>query len=124
MSKGLLRAAAWLALALVALATLGPRSVRPHLPIGHDVEHLLAFLALGGALAVAYPTRRGLALAGGVAFAILIEVVQVWAPGRHAQLRDAAFGTAGVVLAVGVVALLDAMRRGGFARPRSPGGPS
>jgi VanZ family protein len=80
--------AAWGLLAAIAVVTLGSPRLRPVSPLGHDTEHALAFLALGAAFALAYPSRwRAVALLA-VPVIGAIELLQLWAPGRHARAED------------------------------------
>jgi len=84
----LLKAFAWLLAAAVAFATLGPPGLRPHSGLGQDGEHALAFLLIGLAFGLAYPQRRLQTAIIAVAMIGLIEVLQFWAPGRHARWSD------------------------------------
>jgi VanZ family protein len=84
----LVRSFAWLLAAAVTFATLGPPGLRPHSDLGQDGEHALAFVLLGLAFGLAYPRRR---LATTIVAVLLIgalELMQFWAPGRHARLED------------------------------------
>ncbi|MCK1715744.1 MULTISPECIES: VanZ family protein [unclassified Bradyrhizobium] len=84
----LVRTFAWLLAAAVTFSTLGPPGLRPHSELGQDGEHALAFVLLGLAFGLAYPHRR-LATAGVAVVLIgLLELMQFWAPGRHARLED------------------------------------
>jgi VanZ family protein len=84
----LVRAFAWLLAAAVTFATLGPPSLRPHSDLGQDGEHALAFILLGLAFGLAYRQRRLAVAAVSVVLIGLLELMQLWAPGRHARLED------------------------------------
>ena len=84
----LLRLFAWLLAAAVTFATLGPASLRPHSNLGQDGEHTLAFVLVGLAFGLAYPRQRTITAVIAVGMIGLIEVLQFWAPGRHARLED------------------------------------
>jgi VanZ family protein len=84
----LLRLFAWLLAAAIAFATLGPPQYRPHFAITHDGEHALAFVLLGLAFALAYPRQRVLVAAISVALIGVLELLQLFVPGRHARLED------------------------------------
>jgi len=84
----LLRLFAWLLAAAVTFATLGPASLRPHSNLGQDGEHTLAFVLVGLAFGLAYPRQRLMATVIAVGLIGLIEILQFWAPGRHARLED------------------------------------
>ena len=101
-----LRVLAWLLAAAVAFATLGPPGLRPHSNLGQDGEHALAFVMIGLTFGLAHTQRRLLAAGIAVAMIGLIEVLQFWAPGRHARLSDfvvdALAACAGLAVAAGV----------------------
>jgi VanZ family protein len=84
----LLRLFAWLLAAAVTFATLGPPSYRPHSNLGQDGEHALAFVLVGLAFGLAYPQQRLRASAIAMVMIGAIELLQLWAPGRHARLED------------------------------------
>jgi VanZ family protein len=84
----LLRLVAWLLAAAVTFATLGPASYRPHSHLGQDGEHAFAFVLIGLAFGLAYPRQRLLAAVIAIAATAALEVLQLWAPGRHARLED------------------------------------
>src|SRR5438046_2307044 len=84
----LVRTFAWLLAATVAFSTLGPPSLRPHSDLGQDGEHALAFLLVGLAFGLAYRHRRLAVSAISVVLIGLLELMQFWAPGRHARLED------------------------------------
>ena len=84
----LVRSFAWLLAAAVTFATLGPPGLRPHSDLGQDGEHALAFILVGLAFGLAYPRRRLVTTAVAVVLIGLLELMQFWAPGRHARLED------------------------------------
>jgi hypothetical protein len=84
----LLRLFAWLLAAAVTFATLGPALMRPHSSLGQDGEHALAFVLVGIAFGLAYPRHRLPTMAISVVTIGLLEILQLWAPGRHARLED------------------------------------
>ena len=90
--RRLFQVAAWLLLAAIVLLSLSPPSARPVTPVGHNFghnfEHLLIFLATGGAFTLGYPRRIRLLLVAMVAFAAAVELAQMWIPGRHARMSD------------------------------------
>ncbi|WP_439399881.1 VanZ family protein [Bradyrhizobium sp. PMVTL-01] len=74
--------------AAVTFVTLGPQNVRPHPLLGHHGDHALAFLLVGIAFGLAYPQRRWTTSAVAVALIGLLEIMQLWVPGRHARFGD------------------------------------
>ena|SRR5690242_3858112 len=101
-----LRLTAWLLAAAVTFATLGPPSVRPHSDLGQDGEHALAFILVGVAFALAYPRARLRVSAIAIVMTGVLEILQLWMPGRHARLEDflvdALAACAGFVLVAGL----------------------
>jgi VanZ family protein len=84
-----LRLVAWLLAAAVTFATLGPSHYRPEAPaITHDGEHALAFVLLGLAFALAYPKQRWSVAGLAVVLIGVLELLQLFVPGRHARLED------------------------------------
>jgi VanZ family protein len=84
----ILRLAAGGLAASIAFATLGPAEQRPHLNLGQNGEHALAFVLLGLAFGLAYPRDRSRTAALVIGYTGLIEILQFVAPGRHARLQD------------------------------------
>ena len=102
----ILRIIAWLLAAAVTFATLGPARLRPHLPIGQDGEHTLAFILVGLTFGLAYSSHRLRTAIIAVILIGAIELLQFEAPGRHARLEDfivdALAACVGFVIAAGV----------------------
>jgi VanZ family protein len=107
----LFRLFAWLLAATVTFATLGPASYRPHSSLGQDGEHAFAFILIGLAFGVAYSRQRLRASVITMAATGVIEILQLWVPGRHARLEDFAVDAAATCAGFGVVAGLDWMLR-------------
>lgn len=101
----ILRIFAWLLAAAVTFSTLGPPRFRPHSDLGQDGEHAFAFVLIGLAFGLAYTRNRLLTAAVAVAWIGGIEILQLWAPGRHARLEDfivdALAACAGLTIAAG-----------------------
>jgi VanZ family protein len=107
MTTTLLRLFAWSLAAAVTFATLGPPSYRPHSShLGQDGEHALAFILIGLAFGLAYGRHRLLTTAVAVLSIGLLEIMQLWAPGRHARFEDFAVDAltacAGLAFAAGL----------------------
>jgi VanZ family protein len=88
MTTALLKLVAWALAAAVTFATLGPAQLRPHAPFGHDGEHAFAFVLVGIAFGFAYAHRRTFVAAISVVMIGVLEVLQLWVPGRHARVED------------------------------------
>ncbi|MBH5399700.1 VanZ family protein [Bradyrhizobium sp. CNPSo 4010] len=102
-----IRTFAWLLAAAVTFATLGPPGLRPHSDLGQDGEHALAFAMVGLAFGLAYPRRRPLIAAVAVVLIGVLELMQFWAPGRHARLVDFLVDAATACLGFALAAAAD-----------------
>jgi VanZ family protein len=111
----LFRLFAWLLAAAVTFATLGPPQLRPHSNLGQDGEHTLAFILIGLAFGLAYPRQRTLTAVIAVVMIGLIEILQLWAPGRHARLEDFTVDALAACAGFAMVAVLGWLTR--QARP-------
>ncbi|WP_370114365.1 VanZ family protein [Bradyrhizobium sp. USDA 329] len=102
-----MRTIAWLLAAAVTFATLGPPGLRPHSDLGQDGEHALAFILVGLAFGLAYGRRRLLVAAAAVVLIGVLELMQFWAPGRHARLEDFLVDAATACLGFALAAATD-----------------
>jgi VanZ family protein len=102
MTNTLLRIFAWCLAAAVTFATLGPARLRPHSDLGQDGEHAFAFLLIGLAFGLAYTRNRLLTAAIAVVMIGVLELLQLFVPGRHARLED--FVVDALTACVGLVA--------------------
>jgi VanZ family protein len=106
MMTTIFRIFAWLLAAAVTFATLGPPRFRPHSDFGQDGEHALAFVLVGLAFGLAYTRNRLLTSAVAVVMIGVIEILQLWAPGRHARFEDfvvdAVAACAGLIISAGL----------------------
>jgi VanZ family protein len=108
----ILRIIAWLLTAAVTFATLGPARLRPHSDLGQDGEHALAFVLVGLAFGLAYPRRRLLTAGLAVVLIGVLELLQLWMPGRHARLEDFVVDALAACAGIAVASMLDwAMQR-------------
>ena len=103
----ILRIFAWLLAAAVTFMTLGPAQFRPHLFLGRDGEHALAFILIGLAFGLAYVRYRLLTAAISVVMIGGLEILQLWAPGRHAKFEDFAVDALAACAGLALAAALD-----------------
>ena len=103
----LLRLFAWCLAAAIAFATLGPAAQRPHSNLGQNGEHALAFVLLGLAFGLAYRQSRWLTAIFVVGYTGLIEIMQLWAPGRHARVEDFVVDALAACIGLALAAGLD-----------------
>ena len=117
----LLRLFAWGLAAAIAFATLGPAAQRPHSNLGQNGEHALAFVLLGLAFGLAYARSRLFTATFVIAYTGLIEILQLWAPGRHARVEDfvvdALAACIGIALAFGLDWAIKRARRPTIGTP-------
>jgi VanZ family protein len=103
----ILRSFAWLLAAAATFATLGPARYRPHSNLSHDGEHALAFVLIGLAFGLAYPRHRLLTSTVAVLLTAMIEILQLWAPGRHARFEDFVVDALAALAGLAVAAAID-----------------
>jgi len=100
------RIAAWLLVMAAVFLTLGPPKFRPVLGIERSLEHFMAFALVAFVFGLAYLNHRVAFAMLAVALAALLEILQLWVPGRHAYFSDfvinASGGCAGLALATWV----------------------
>ena len=96
------RVVAWLLVLAIVMLSLGPPSTRPVTGAGHNLEHLLIFVALGAAFGLGYPRRFLLLPVALLTFTGAIEVAQMMVPGRHARLSDFVTDAAATCVGIGL----------------------
>ena len=98
---------AWGLAAAVTFATLGPPRYRPHADLSQNGEHALAFVLVGLAFGLAYKKNRMATALVTIVFTGAIEVLQFWAPGRHARISDFMVDAAAACAGLALAATLD-----------------
>src|SRR5882724_5567087 len=101
MTHRLSLAAAWLALAFIAFATLSPIDDRPVIA-GPQFEHFAAFALMGFAFALGLRNRVLLVIAVVIGSAFTLEALQLLTPDRHGRVFDALVKAAGGICGIGV----------------------
>jgi VanZ family protein len=91
----------------VSVVTLGPPRLRLHLHLGQDGEHALAFVLVGLAFALAYPRHRLLAAGLTVVMTGVLELLQLFVPGRHARLEDFLVDALATLAGFAIVSIID-----------------
>jgi VanZ family protein len=108
--------AAWSCIVALAFLSLTPKDHMLRTGFGGHVEHILAYLGIAPVVASAYgATRRRYIVAGLIAYAGLLELLQNFSPGRIPALEDFACSSIGVLLGIALHSLADLrvlMRRG------------
>ena len=113
-TKTFIRLTAWIVLAAVVFATLGPVGYRPKTMLPVDIERSGAFLAAGILFALAYPRQIWFAAALLLIGAVGLEWLQNLRPDRHGREGDAMVKLGGASIGLGLgwlAAQLIAQRR-------------
>ena len=100
----------WLLLVAIAVLSFIPPNSRPETGTPHSLEHLALFVPTGLAFALGYAPRCVLQLSGLIAYAAVVELGQIWVPGRHARLSDFLVNVLGLCLGVGLGSLFGPTR--------------
>jgi VanZ family protein len=86
--RRLFQFAGWACVIAIAALSLVAPSLRPVTILPHDVEHAAIFAITGLTLGLGYPNRVQLHMSALIIFAAVIELAQLYAPGRHARVID------------------------------------
>jgi VanZ family protein len=114
-SVRLVRALGTCAVIVIAVLSLVPNELRPH--VGPKLlEHFAAYLATGALLALAWPQRSLLLIVALPAYSAALELAQMWVPGRTTSFSDFAASALGAF--VGVLAIWVVQRNLSPARLR------
>jgi VanZ family protein len=74
----------------ITVLSIMPAGLRP-VVASHNFEHITIYLALGLSAGLSYLPRFAVYIFGALAsFCIIIEVLQLGIPGRHARIEDLA----------------------------------
>jgi len=103
-----LRLIGWICLATIAILSLVPGNIRPHVVETGQVEHLVAYAGTAFFLAAGYSANKQLV---GIlillpVYAACMETLQIFVPGRTGQLIGAVVGALGSWSGIGLVLLL------------------
>ena len=85
-----------------------PAHLWPQTGLPHKIEHFLIFAVTGAAFGLSYDTRRGRLTLQLVIFAAIVEITQLFVPGRHARFSD--FLIDAIAIAVGSITPAIAMQ--------------
>jgi VanZ family protein len=107
LSEKTLRFVGWLGIAAIGVLSTLPGDARPHLgtDIPGQAEHFLAYFTTSCVLALGYRKREHVApiVLGLMAYASVLEVAQLWIPGRMSRLIDFVASASGVLAGMGVI---------------------
>lgn len=90
----------------VGALSLVPGRALPPTQVSDKVEHLLTYAVLGliGVATARSGTRAACSILGIIAFGAAIEVLQIFSPGRYAEVGDGLANAAGALIG-GAIAL-------------------
>jgi VanZ family protein len=95
-----LKVTAWLCVGALAVASWTPGQEMVRTGFNTRLEHVVAYLIAGIAVIIAYPRRPTWSIAAILcAYAGILEVGQLYIPGRHAALLDWLASSSGVLCA-------------------------
>lgn len=103
--KGLV-ALSWVIVFGLAIATLSPLPMRPHIVDSANLERFAAFAAAGFLLGVAYPAYFLRVAFFIVGLAACLEAMQHLVPGRHGTLKDLSLKAVGGLAGLFVAGLI------------------
>ena len=117
-----LRFIAWACVVGLAVASWTPGQEMVRTGFNTRLEHMAAYLIAGIAVIVAYPRRPTWSIAAILcAYAAILELGQLYIPGRHAALLDWLASSGGVLCACLTVFVFDRRHRlGNLLRGGAP----
>ena len=93
------RGAAWLCVALITVLSLVPHDMEVRTPAPAGLEHAIAYAGTAGLMALAYRSRSVWLIIGLLAaYSALMELLQIFSPGRHPSLDGVLWSSAGTVI--------------------------
>jgi VanZ family protein len=99
------RFAAWACIAAIAVLSLTPSASMLRTSAGGHIEHAIAYAATTFLVAATYG-RWGRVMAGLLAYAGALEMLQHFSPGRTPSMVDYLFSALGVVIGVAALSLV------------------
>jgi|SRR4029077_8683192 VanZ family protein len=106
-SERLFRWLTWACVALLAILSLTPRDYMVRTGASEQLEHFVAYLGTGAIASIGYGRRVAAFLIAGplCGYAALLEIGQIWVPGRHSRVIDFAASAAGAAAGVVLIRL-------------------
>ena len=97
-----IRSAAWLSILIVLVVTVVPIGFRPTTGLSPNIERFCVMAAVGALFAAAYPKRFWLIVLALSLTAVVFELLQFIAAGRHPSFRDVGFKSLGAAIGAAV----------------------
>ena len=86
--RKLAQATGWILLLAIVAISIVPPTLRPETVLPHDLVHAAIYFLAGCAFGLSRPYDFVAWLVGLIAFTLVVEVTQLWIPGRHARVSD------------------------------------
>ncbi|WP_315836330.1 VanZ family protein [Bradyrhizobium prioriisuperbiae] len=110
------------ALAAVIVLTVVPAAERPVTGFGQNLEHFMCFAVVGALTALAFEVPLKFLLPATIVFALVLELVQIPLPTRHARLEDFIVDALGIGFGVLSARLsIRLLQQAGFGRGKPVG---
>ncbi len=92
----------WLIVLAIGILSMIPGQYRPYTAFPSKIEHMAAFILAGGLFALFYRRRINPAIIviGLTLYGAVLELGQLWIPGRHARFIDIAADGLGALIGV------------------------
>ena len=105
------RVTAWIIVIGLIMISFVPAPLRPGTGVSHNLEHFGSFLLAGIIWCLAYVDRPVLWLGTMPVFSGIVELLQIFVPGRHARLSDFAADALGGCVGILITFLVAARYR-------------
>jgi VanZ family protein len=96
----------WCLAVAIAVLSFVPPELRPETDMPHHVEHFAAFFVTGVAFGFGYARKPVVITVSLVLFSAVIEIIQIFVPGRHSRPQDFVVDAFAVCAGVIVAALI------------------
>jgi VanZ family protein len=104
------RTFAWIFALGLTILTIVPASARPETGVQHDLEHFVAFVIAGFLFAYSHKMRISGLLTCAVVFTLVLELLQIPIPTRHARLEDFIVNAAAVSIGIAAAVMMSRWR--------------
>ncbi len=101
-----IRLLAWILLAAAVALTIVPPEFRLVTGAPSWLEHFAMFFITGSAFALGYPRSDYVLSAAAIAFTACLELLQLFAPGRHARISDFVIDALSALIGIAISSLL------------------
>ena len=111
----LARIVAWTLAAILLVLSVVPPELRPETGVPHYFEHFLAYGVTGAVFSSRLSSGSRFSTSSALVFCAVIEILQLFVPGRHARLAD--FATDAIAACAGIAIVSSITRLNGQRTP-------